>query len=157
VIELVGGQVPSNWDGRSLGSSLAPRRDQLVLSQGAWSCQRSVRFDRWLMIKSYHDGFHAFPDVMLFDVESDPHEQHDVASKHAQVVRDATAKLDAWLDEVRRTATHESDPMQIVLDEGGPYHTRHQLPAYLKRLRSTGRTQWADVLEAKHGETRAGG
>jgi arylsulfatase A-like enzyme len=150
VIELLGGEVPPSWDGRSAGGSLVPRRDHLVLSQGAWSCQRAVRFDRWLMIKSYHDGYHAFPDVMLFDVESDPHEQRDVAPQHPQVVRDAMAKLGAWLDDMKRTATHPIDPMQTVLSEGGPYHTRNQLPAYLKRLRSTGRTKWADVLAAKH-------
>ena len=150
VIGLLGGDLPASWDGRSAGRSLVPRRDHLVLSQGAWSCQRAVRFDRWLMIKSYHDGYHAFPDVMLFDVESDPHEQRDVAPQYPQVVRDAMAKLDAWLDYMKGTATHSADPMQTVLSEGGPYHTRNQLPAYVKRLRQTGRSKWADLLAAKH-------
>ncbi len=48
-----------------------------MLSHGAWTAQRSVRFDRWLCIRTYHDAFHGFPDVQLFDVDTDPYEQHD--------------------------------------------------------------------------------
>ena len=33
-----------------------------------------------------------------------------------------------------------------VLAEGGPYHVRGHLPAYLDRLRETGRGNWADAL-----------
>ena len=42
------------------------------------------------------------------------------------------------------------DPMEIVLSEGGPYHCRERLPAYLERLRATGRSAWAEVLEQRH-------
>src|SRR4051812_17158556 len=67
-IELLGGKVPENWDGVSFSESLkrgAPDgREFLVISQGAWSCQRAVRFDDWLCIRSYHDGYHCFPDRM---------------------------------------------------------------------------------------------
>ncbi len=31
--------------------------------------------------------------------------------------------------------------------EGGHYHCRGRLPGYLERLRATGRSTWADVLE----------
>jgi len=144
MIELLGGTVPSNWDGRS-----APR-DHLVVSQGAWSCQRSVRFDDYLCIRSYHDGYHGFPEVMLFDVRRDPHEQHDLAPQRPDVVRRAMTMLEAWHDEMMRTATHPVDPMRTVLVEGGPLHARGQLPEYLKRLRETGRAEFADRLAANH-------
>ena len=42
------------------------------------------------------------------------------------------------------------DPLQTVIDEGGPYHVRGQLPAYLARLRATGRAQWAERLSLAH-------
>lgn len=153
-IELLGGSVPEIWDGQSLAPSLrngVPEgRDYLVVSQGAWSCQRSVRFDHYLCIRSYHDGLHAFPDVMLFDVENDPHEQFDLAPPMPEIVAQALAKLDAWHGDMMRTATHPFDPMRTVISEGGPLHTRGELPKYLQRLRSTGREQWADVLADKH-------
>ena len=67
-----------------------PGRDQLVISQCAHVCQRSVRWDTnpWLYMRTYHDGFHLFPDEMLFDLASDPHEQHDLAGEHPEVVNE---------------------------------------------------------------------
>ncbi len=154
VVELAGGAVPSNWDGHSFGAALrrgeASGRDYLVVSQGAWSCQRAVRFEDYLCIRSYHDGYHGLPDVMLFDVKRDPHEQHDLASSRPDLVNRAMSLLDDWHTEMMRSATHAQDPMWTVLGEGGPLHTRGMLPAYLQRLRDTGRAGLAEELAARH-------
>ena len=48
---------PTSPPGRPTG------RDHLVLSHAAWTAQRSVRFDRWICIRTYHDAFHGFPEV----------------------------------------------------------------------------------------------
>ena len=128
----------------------------MVVSQGAWSCQRAVRFDNYIAIKSYHDGLHAFPEWMLFDVKNDPHEQHDLAPREPRLVEKSLAMLDQWHAEMMRTATHPSDPMWTVMREGGPYHTCGNLTAYLKRLRETGRTKAADALQSKHASECAG-
>ncbi|HLV81873.1 MAG TPA: sulfatase [Chthonomonadaceae bacterium] len=156
LIELAGGTVPDLWDGESFADAFrkgeAAGRDALILSQGAWSCQRAVRWDDTLCLRSYHDGYHAFPDVMLFDVKNDPHEQQDLAGSRPDLVREAAGRLEAWNAAMKQTATHPQDPMQTVLAEGGPLHTRGHLPAYLERLRATGRNRWAEVLAAKHPE-----
>jgi arylsulfatase A-like enzyme len=153
-IDLLGGKVPPIWDGRSFAEGLRKGRQDgrefLVISQGAWSCQRSVRFDEYLAIRSYHDGYHDFPDVMLFDLRKDPHEQRDLAPSQPQLVQKAMALLDRWHAEMMRTATHPTDPMWTVLREGGPFHTCGNLTAYLKRLRETGREKWATLLPEKH-------
>jgi choline-sulfatase len=157
-IELAGGSVPGNWDGQSFADGLRAGRDQgraaLVLTQGAWTCQRSVRFRQqareWLCIRTYHDGYHCFPEVMLFDLAADPHEQHNVADEHSQVVHATMAQLADWHSDVMRRATHPSDPMWTVLGEGGPKHVRGQLAGYLQRLRATGRSRWAAELAARH-------
>jgi arylsulfatase A-like enzyme len=156
--ELAGASIPDSWHGRSFAESLragAPEgRESLVLSQGAWSCQRSLRFrdeERDLLcIRSYHDGHHGFPDRMLFDLGADPHEQNDVASTEPQLVDHAISKIDEWTGEMMRNAHIPVDPMWTVLSEGGPKHTKGELPAYLERLRKTGRGHWADVLESRH-------
>jgi len=150
VLELLGARVPRSWDGRSFAAALREGRedgrDALVLSQGAWTCQRSVRFDDWLAIRTYHDGYHPFPEWMLFDVAADPHETHDRAGERPEVVGEANLRLDAWYREM--DVTH--DPMQTVMAEGGPFHVRGQLSRYLERLRATDRAQWADELAARH-------
>ena len=45
--ELLGAEQPSTWDGQSFAGELSEKtnhgRDFVILSQGAWSCQRSIR------------------------------------------------------------------------------------------------------------------
>jgi hypothetical protein len=48
------------------------------------------------------------------------------------------------------TSQHGVDPMMTVLREGGPFHTRGQLPGYLARLRATGRAHHAERLTQRH-------
>jgi choline-sulfatase len=87
---------------------------------------------------------------MLFDVQQDPHEQHDLGAQRPDLVAKAMSLLDYWHADMLRTATHAIDPMQTVLSEGGPFHTRGQLPRYIQRLRATDRSHWADKLIARH-------
>ena len=162
MVELLGQKVNSSyWDAVAFTEALqagecgrSTGRDYLVVSQGAWSCQRAVRFryagDDYMCIRSYHDGYHAFPDVMLFDVVNDPHEQNNLAVERPDLAERANSMLDDWHGEMMRTATHPQDPMWTVMSEGGAFHTRGELPKYLKRLRETGRGRWADLLAAKH-------
>ena len=160
VIDLLGGSVPRHWDGASLSAALRSGsdvgRESLVITQGAWTCQRAVRWDRWIAISTLHDGYHDFPAWMLFDLVSDPHEQQNLAQARPDLVRDAQATLEAWEEEAVRRNPQGKDPLHTVLAEGGPSHTRGRLPAYLERLRATGRGQHADRLAAKHPGELAG-
>jgi arylsulfatase A-like enzyme len=155
LIDLLGAPVPSGWDGQSFAESLRrgtdEGRDALVLSQGAWTCQRSVRFDDWLCLHTYHDGYHALDEVLLFDLASDPHEQVDLGSQRPDVVSEALARLETWHARMMRDHPTGVDPMWTVLREGGPWHVRGHKRAYLERLRATGRARWADHIEAVHG------
>jgi arylsulfatase A-like enzyme len=152
VLDLLGVGVPEAWDGVSVAPSLrrgsAAGRDHLVLSQAAWCAQRAVRWDDWLYVHTYHDAYHGFPDAMLFDVAADPHEQEDLATERPDLVTAAEARLDAWLDAELARSTTAVDPMTTVLHEGGGFHARGDLPAYLRRLRATGRAAWADRFES---------
>lgn len=154
LLELLGARVPGSWDGRSFASALREGSEQgrefLVLSQGAWTCQRAVRFEDWLCIRTYHDGYHFLPELMLFDVAGDPHEQENLAEKRPEVVTRALAHLEGWHAEAMRDHPKGIDPMWTVLREGGPWHVRGHLPEYLERLRATGRAEWAERLEAAY-------
>ncbi len=155
MIELAGGTVPDNWDARSFTEQFkqdqpADLRTELVLSQMAWSCQRSVRWEDWLCMRSYHDGYHGFPPVMLFNVKDDPHLQNDLAPTNSGIANHGMALLDRWMSEMMATATHADDPMRTVMMEGGPLHTRGALPAYLERLKATGRADGAAQLALAH-------
>ena len=156
IVELAGIEPPiDHWDGRSVATELragAPvGRDHVVVSQGAWSAQRSVRWDDHLYCHTRHDAFHGWDPEMLFDLAADPHEQADVAGARPDVVAEGRDLLASWTSDQLARSFSPVDPMDVVMAEGGPFHTRGELPAYLARLRATGRSGWADRLAAHHG------
>ena len=154
VIQLAGGTVPEAWDGIGFTESLRQGSDKgrecVVASQMAGSCQRAVRFDDYLCIRTYHDGYHCFPDWMVFNVREDRHMQHNLAAKEPGLVGKAAQLLDHWHAEAMSTGSHPDDPLWTVLQAGGPEHTRGCLPGYLRRLRATGRSHHAEQLERSH-------
>jgi len=154
VVDLADIPIPTHyWSGEStkpeLDAGTDEGRDALFLSQGAWSCQRGVRFGDNLYLRTWHDGYHPhWNEEMLFNIADDPHETTDLAADEPALVSEAAGLLSDWTEEqvARGIGGITDDPMDIVLDEGGPLHVRGHLPAYLDRLRETGRSQWADTL-----------
>lgn len=144
--------VPTDWDGQSFAGDFVAgkgraRRDSLVLSQMAWCAQRSARWGQYICIETYHDGYHDYPQYMVFDLEADPHEQHDLAAARPELVAHGKGLLHDWRVQTRETATHTTDPLDTVMAEGGPFHVRIEPgvgAAYIERLRATGR---GDIAE----------
>lgn len=154
MLDLLGISIPPTWDGESFASAFGEGRecgrDYLVLSHCAWSCQRSVRRGPWITIRTYHDGLKDFPEVMLFNVEEDPHETRNLADGRPEIAHEHLALLDRWVGEMMTRSDSQIDPLWNVIHEGGPLHTRGRLEAYCERLRATGRAHHADALMARH-------
>ena len=158
IIELLGGEVPDNWDGTSFAHSFKSGDDNgheyVVVSQGTWSCQRGVRFrhdgEDYICIRTYHDGYKNFEPVMLFNLTQDRYEQHNLADEQPEIVDKAMGLLAEWYSHQMKTSTHDVDPLMTVIREGGPFYTRDHLPMYLERLRETGRAHHAETLAKRH-------
>lgn len=154
--EMLKQPVKPYWDGKSFAASLlqgeVTGHAQLILSQCCHVCQRSVRWGDWIYIRTYHDGFHLFPQEMLFDLVKDPHEQWNLAESHADLCREGAWRLMNWHDGMMATMVpgRVADPMRIVLDEGGPFHARGYLRQYVNRLNATGRGSVVDELKRRH-------
>ncbi|MEM6391422.1 MAG: sulfatase [Planctomycetota bacterium] len=165
--------TPDLWDGKSFADTVKTGtpagQDELIVSQCAHICQRSVRFDegdhRWIYIRTYHDGFQPFPDHMLFDLATDPHERHNLAEAHPDVVLRAAFKLTEWHnDQMYKMAKYCSDvidPLWTVMSEGGPQHAGllpYRQPGqagfqeYLKQLEDSGRSEGAAALREQYAE-----
>jgi arylsulfatase A-like enzyme len=143
IIEGLGLEVPDFWDGKSFFRNIETDekfgRDFLVVSQNAWSCQRAVRYDNWTLIKTYHSGLKDFPELMLYDYKNDFHMKNNRVDDKPNIVSHGLKLLETWYnDMLAKFPTHE-DPMKVVLNEGGPYHTKNQLERYIKRLRESKR------------------
>lgn len=158
--DAAGGEIPPEWQGRSFyGYPTSSGRRNLILSQGAWSLQRSARWDSWLLIRTYHTGMKDFPEWMLFDLENDPHETSNLADARPDLVEKGASLIEEFVTEHAAKAWR-GDPFEIVVDEGGPYHanTNHpDWPAYVARLRATGRSRHADWLEREGGKPKPNG
>ena len=158
-LEAAGGSVPGNWSGQSFFHELNDARDggreYVVLSQGAHVCQRGVRFDaegeRYLYLRTYHDGYKMLEPVMLFNLTDDPHEERDVSRERPELLARAAAHLEAWLAEAMRRSKGNVDPMMTALREG-PLHARGNVKRYAERLRATGRAHHARRLLERHPE-----
>jgi choline-sulfatase len=156
LVDLLGGDTPCNSDGQSFAQTVLGNdnysRPYLVMSQCAHVCQRAVRWKTWMYIRTWHDGFHLFPESMLFDLEHDPHEQHDLASSLPAICQQGEKLLAEWTDSMLRSmpAGYTIDPMHTVLAEGGPFHARGMLANYIKRLEQTGRGWAVDPLKNRH-------
>jgi arylsulfatase A-like enzyme len=154
LLELADKTVPSSWDGQSFAESLRQGKDvgreELVVSQAAWSCQRGVRFDNYLYLRTRHDAYHLWADEMLFDVVADPHQQTNLMDVQPQALQLGRDKLDSWRAAMLVDAARGRDPHDNVMAEGGPYHVRGKLEPYLERLRQTERGALADQLAEKY-------
>ena len=149
VCELLGAAVPETWDAQSFAGlfrgDASPGRDYLVCSQLAQACQRAVRFRRdggdYFMMRTYRDAYYFLDEVMLFELDSDPHQQHDLSSERPEIVKEGLGILDSWRDDMLATSPNP-DPIDRVLQEAP------ETPAapYLERLRETDRKEWANRL-----------
>ncbi|MDF3128424.1 sulfatase [Kiritimatiellaeota bacterium B1221] len=152
-LELAGKCNLSQWDGKSFAETIgkeAPHRENLVLSQMAWCTQRSARWDHYICIETYHDSWHDYPDFMVFDLEADPHEQVNLAETRPDLIQKGKTILAEWKEQCMATAHIKEDPLDTVIAEGGSLHARDDIPAYLQRLRDTGRAEAAERLKRKH-------
>ncbi|TVY05456.1 sulfatase family protein [Paenibacillus cremeus] len=152
--ELLGQPAASGWDGQSYAPALTQGaecgREYLVVSQCAHVCQRSVRFDEWIYIRTYHDGYHLFPEEMLYNLRDDPFEQQDVAADHLRTRKDAVYYLNQWHDERMKKMPFATDPLWTVMKEGGPFHAKGHLEAYIERLRESERAHAVEELISRH-------
>jgi arylsulfatase A-like enzyme len=168
LMDLLKGKRQELWDGQSYAPAIVSGenigRDEVTISQCCHVCQRSVRWENWLYMRTYHDGFHLFPQEMLYDLEADPHEQNNLAEQHPDLCREGQWRLSRWHDaqmqKMALTGNDVVDPLWTVMKEGGPFHARMTSPgnpggrdgveAYFTRLEQTGRKEEAEALRANH-------
>ncbi len=143
----------ANWAGTSMKDDLlgtqSSGQDKLFLSQGAWSLQRSVRWENWILIRTLHTGIKDFSEWMLFDLAKDPYETTNLASSYPELVHKMGAEMESAFAELFEKCPL-GDPFKVVAAEGGPLHARvngYDWGPYLERLRQTGRVHHAEWLE----------
>jgi choline-sulfatase len=152
--EILGEECRERWDGASYAPAILQGvncgREYLVLSQCTHVCQRSVRFGPWLYMRTYHDGYHLFPEEMLFNLAKDPYEQFNIAHENPSVCWEAVYYLNQWHDDMMKSMDYATDPLRTVIMEGGPFHAKGHLKRYCAWLEKTGRGDAVPELKRRH-------
>jgi len=108
VCDLAGIPVPAGLDAKSLAPVIkgeqAKVRDSLFTAYR--NCQRSIRDDRWKLIR-----YPLINKTQLFDLQADPHEMTDLADRpeSADKIKELTALL-----EKTRQEYGDSAPLQVA-------------------------------------------
>jgi len=159
VVDMIGGEIPAKWDGISFKNQLEKQeqtgREKLVLSHGAWSCQRSIYKDGYILIKTYLDGLKDLPEYMLFNITEDPHELNNLIDQEAARAEKMKKELEAWIKEQLGNAGMAFDPMTEEVKEGGPFHTQGRLNEYLEAYTEMGKPEIAARMKAKYQDNPA--
>lgn len=151
ICELLGISTPAGWDGRSFAAAVRgdefAGRDQLVLSHGAYTYQRSIRTRDHLYIRTLHPGCWPLDQDQLYRIAEDPYMTHDLARVDTSTVSVLKDRLNAWRIQHSTLAGEASDPMEAHRYEGPA--DAFDVKRYLKRLEGTGRARLATDLERR--------
>jgi len=104
-----------------------------------------------MYVRTYDTGLKDFPEDMLFDVQSDPHELVDLARARPEIVAQGKEILEAWYDQMLGTDPRASDPLDEVIREGGPYHTRDDVEHYARQHERSGHPEHAERMRREKG------
>ncbi|WP_051344300.1 sulfatase family protein [Alicyclobacillus herbarius] len=126
ILEAAGVPVPTDLDGRSLWPSIEGRADGIwdtvFLSECAWQASRGMRTGEYKFIRTLDAGPFVRPPRELYNLQSDPGEEHNLADSLPDVASELEGLLDAWVAE---KLAGRADPMEIVLREQGlPFRRR---------------------------------
>ena len=115
--------LPAKFDGTSLAPVLREERntlgDRMLVINYSRMPQFKVTFTKGNPAIPQRDGaavlwkhWRLLENRMLFDISTDPHQDHDVAAQHPEVVAKMRAHLDSWWDGVKDQVM---EPQRVII------------------------------------------
>jgi arylsulfatase A-like enzyme len=120
ILEAVGARLPSEMDGQSFwpvltGMSAAWERDFAVSCESTWQAKWALRTARHKFILARAPDMWGTPNRELYDLETDPREEHNLVEREPALAAALEQTLEAWIVERLAVAGRDQDPL---IEEG---------------------------------------
>ena len=136
LLQLAGIDDPGadHFDGRSLlpmiGGEVPSLASEYYIAECTWMRKHGWRTPHWKLIIALEPDFHFKPEVELYDLVTDPAENHNVAEERPEVVAALRERMEAYIAQ-RERETGLPNPMSVEWDwhgiEGlGPFTSSQQ-------------------------------
>ncbi len=101
LLELAGIESEIPFDGKSLmrlvDGSVASYDSEFYITECTWMRKHGWRTPEWKLIVALEPDFHFKPEVELYNLITDPGENHNVAEAEPEIVAMLRARMDAWI------------------------------------------------------------
>ncbi|MEJ5310110.1 MAG: sulfatase [Anaerolineae bacterium] len=101
LLELTGIESDIAFDGKSLmrlvDGSVASYDSEFYITECTWMRKHGWRTPEWKLIVALEPDFHFKPEIELYNLVTDPGENHNVAEAEPEIVAMLRARMDAWI------------------------------------------------------------
>ncbi len=151
VAELLELDIPSGWSGESFSAALRGQawsgRDHLVWGTGIFTFQRAVRTRSHLFIRTLHSGCFPVDGISLFDMQNDPHQLDNLATKDLETTALLDHLMANWWSDHCTGPGSVRDPFQAMMEVSADTYV--PIAKVLDYLDGQGRTEQANDLRRR--------
>lgn len=122
VLDLLEIEVKTEFEGRSLlpmmRGEIPSRHSEFYITECTWMRKHGWRTPQWKLMVALEPDFHFKPEVELYNLILDPHEDHNVAEEEPRVVAALRERMEWWIAK-REAETGMTNPMYTNLNWHG--------------------------------------
>lgn len=124
----------AHFDGQSLmpmvQGEVASHESEFYITECTWMRKHGWRTPQWKLIEALEPDFHFKPEIELYNLIEDPHEDHNLAEAHPDIVKLLKKRRNDWIKK-RVKETGSKNPMLTQGDWHGhtgvgPFKTSQQ-------------------------------
>jgi arylsulfatase A-like enzyme len=116
ILEILGVRTGIKFDGRSLAPLMhgQPRlqEPEMYITEATWQRKHGWRTPQWKLIRALEPDFHFHPEVELYNLLTDPHEDNNVAEQEPSVVQMLTERMHTHIAK-RTKQTGRPNPIYV--------------------------------------------
>jgi arylsulfatase len=119
ILEAAGLEAPEAMEGRSFWKALtgedptAGGHEQVISAENTWQSSWSLRTPTHKLILARDGEYSNRPSRELYDLMSDPNEEHNIAGEQPQIASAMQAELESWIDRRLKALGKEADPLSV--------------------------------------------